>query len=95
MNFAFSSTRETGTERGFEEILAENFPTLRKNTNLPGDAYSKESACNAGDLCSILGSEIPPGEGNGSPLQYSYWRIPWKEEPGGLQSTGLQRVGHN
>ena len=23
------------------------------------------------------------------------WRIPWKEEPGGLQSTGLQRVGHD
>ena len=23
------------------------------------------------------------------------WRIPWIEEPGGLQSTGLQRVGHN
>ena len=21
------------------------------------------------------------------------WRIPWTEEPGGLQSTGLQRVG--
>ena len=23
------------------------------------------------------------------------WRIPWIEEPGGLQSMGLQRVGHN
>ena len=23
------------------------------------------------------------------------WRIPWREEPGGLQSTGLQRVGHD
>ena len=23
------------------------------------------------------------------------WRIPWKEEPGGLQSTGLQRVEHD
>ena len=23
------------------------------------------------------------------------WRIPWTEEPAGLQSTGLQRVGHN
>ena len=23
------------------------------------------------------------------------WRIPWTVEPGGLQSTGLQRVGHN
>ena len=23
------------------------------------------------------------------------WRIPWTEEPGGLQSVGLQRVGHD
>ena len=23
------------------------------------------------------------------------WRIPWEEEPGGLQSMGLQRAGHN
>ena len=31
----------------------------------------KESACNAGDLGSIPGSGRSPGEGNGSPLQYS------------------------
>ena len=23
------------------------------------------------------------------------WKIPWREEPGGLQSMGLQRVGHD
>ena len=23
------------------------------------------------------------------------WKIPWAEEPGGLQSMGLQRVGHS
>ena len=23
------------------------------------------------------------------------WRIPWTEEPGGLQSMGLQKVGHD
>ena len=23
------------------------------------------------------------------------WRIPWMEDPGGLQSVGLQRVGHD
>ena len=23
------------------------------------------------------------------------WRIPWTEEPGGLQSMGSQTVGHN
>ena len=35
------------------------------------------------------------GEGSGTPLQYSCWKIPWTEEPGGLQSMGSQRVGHD
>ena len=35
------------------------------------------------------------GEGNGTPLQYSAWKIPWKEEPGGLWSMGSQRVRHD
>ena len=38
----------------------------------PGGSDSKESACNAGDLGSIPGSERSPGAGNGYPLQYSY-----------------------
>ena len=42
-----------------------------------------------------LGREDSPREGNGYPLQYSAWRISWMEEPGGLQSTGSQRVGHD
>ena len=38
----------------------------------PGGSAGKESACNAGDLGLIPGSERRPGEGNGYPLQYSY-----------------------
>ena len=34
-------------------------------------------------------------QGNGTPLQYLAWKIPWTEEPGGLQSMGSERVGHN
>ena len=34
-------------------------------------------------------------EGHGSPLQYSCLENPWREEPGGLQAMGLQRVGHD
>ena len=37
----------------------------------PGDSEGKESACNAGDLGSIPGLGISPGEGNGNPLQDS------------------------
>ena len=38
---------------------------------LPGVSVGKESACNAGDLGSIPGSERSPGEGNGNPHQSS------------------------
>ena len=55
------------------------------NGGLPGGSEVEASACNVGDLGSIPGSGRSPREGNGNPLQYSCWRIPWTEEPGGLQ----------
>ena len=62
----------------------------------PGGSYGKDSACNAGDLGFFLGLGIPPGGGHGNPLQYSCLEnFPWTEEPGGVQSMGLQRVGHD
>ena len=64
---------------------------LFQQTGFPGGSDSKESACNAGDTGSIPGLERYGREGNGNPLQYSFaWRIPWTEEPGGLQSVGGQ-----
>ena len=50
----------------------------------PGGSDNKESACNAGNPGSIPRSGRSLGEGNSYPLQYSAWRIPWTEEPGGL-----------
>ena len=38
----------------------------------PGGSDGEESACNVGDLGSILGLGRSPGEGNGNPLQYSF-----------------------
>ena len=38
---------------------------------LPYSSEDEESACNEGNLGLIPGSGIYPGEGNGSPLQYS------------------------
>ena len=40
-------------------------------------------------------TQSPVGEGNGTPLQYFAWKIPWTEEPSKLQSMGLLRVGHD
>ena len=56
-----------------------------------GDSVSKEYTCNAGDLGLIPELGRSPEEGNGNPLKYLAWRIPWTEEPGGLQSMGSQR----
>ena len=42
-----------------------------------------------------LGWEDPLEEGMATHSGILTWRSPWTEEPGGLQSTGLQRVGHN
>ena len=52
-------------------------------THMPWWLSGKESACNAGDLGSIPGLGKSPGEGNGNPLQYSFLKNPWTEEPGG------------
>ena len=50
------------------------------------------SARDITDTGSIPGSERSPGERHGNPLQYLAWRIPWTEEPGGLQSMRSQRI---
>ena len=55
----------------------------------------KESACKAGDLGSIPGSEDPLEKGIATLSSILAWRIPWTEKPGRLQSTESQRVGHN
>ena len=59
----------------------------------PGSSDGKESACNAGDSGSIPGSRRSPREGIATHSSILAWKIPWTEEPGGLQSMGLQRVG--
>ena len=42
-----------------------------------------------------LGQEDPLEEEMAIHSGVLAWRIPWTEEPGGLQSTGSHRVGHN
>ena len=42
-----------------------------------------------------LSQEDPLEEGTATPSSILAWRIPWTEEPGGLQSMGSQRVGHD
>jgi len=53
---------------------------------------------NAGDIRdadSVPGSGDPLEEGTAADSSILAWRIPWTEEPGGLQSIGSQKVRHN
>ena len=63
----------------------------------PGGARGK-SACQCRrlrDAGSISGSGRSPAGGHGNPLSILVWRIPWTEEPGGLEFIGSQRVRHD
>ena len=77
---------------------------LRQNTSecwlfwgegFPGGSVVKSLPASVGEVWLIPGSGRSPGEGNGNPLHSTAWRVPWTEEPCGLQSMGSQRVGHD
>ena len=57
--------------------------------NLPADAEDMR------DVGLTHGWDNPLEEGMATHSSILAWRIPWTEEPGGLQSMGLQRVGHD
>ena len=61
----------------------------------PGSSVGKESTCNAEDPGSILGSGNPLEVEMAKHSSILAWKIPWTEEPGGLQSMGLKRVRYN
>ena len=55
----------------------------------------KNLSADLGYLNSIPSSEKSHGRENGMLSSILAWKIPWIEEPGGLQSSGLQRIGHD
>ena len=55
----------------------------------------KNLPANTGNAGSIPGLGRSPEEEMATHSSILAWRIPWTEEPGGLQSMGLHRVGHN
>ena len=57
--------------------------------NLPASAEDQ------GTRVRSLGPEDPLEEEMATHSSTSAWKIPWTAEPGGLQSTGLQRVRHH
>ena len=53
------------------------------------------NARDTGDVGQSLGREDPLEEGMATHSSIPAWRSPWTEEPGGIQSIGLQRVRHD
>ena len=69
---------------------------LKSSMGFPGGSVGTESICNAGDM---FGKETCSGrtleKGMATHSSILSWRVPWTEEPSGLQSVGSQRVQHN
>ena len=83
MSFLLESPTNSGQAANQSQVLYSNWPFnhlfdaslpvqvfLPSYLGFPCHSVGKESACNAGDLDSVLGSGRSPGEGNGNPLQY-------------------------
>ena len=73
----------------YVQYMFNNIYMLSK-TSMKSEAHLK-----AYIRCRRCGSGRFPGRGNGNLLQYSFLENSVEEEPGGLQSMGLQRVGHD
>ena len=81
--FATQAKDKYLTDQIYKELITSQVALLVKN--LPAIA---------GDIRS-LGWEDPLEEGTAIHSSVLAWRIPWKDEPGGLQFKGLHRVGHD
>ena len=71
----------------YKTVMAPLYGAVVKNP--PAKAGDKS------DMGLILGWEDPLEEEITTHSSNLAWRIPWTEEPGGLQPVGLHRVGHN
>ena len=89
-----SAGMNIGIHVSFSVFISSGYIPRSGTAGSHGGSEVKASVYNAGDVGSIPGSGRSPGEGNGNPLQYSCLETPM-EKPGGLQSTGSQRVGHD
>ena len=76
----------TLSEGNIRKLRDENFPIAQMVKYLP---VMQETRVR------FLGQEDPLEKGMATHSSTLAWRIPWTEEPGGLQSRGSQRAGHD
>ena len=67
---------------------------MQINFRLPGGLGVKNPPANTRDA-GCIGRKGPLEEGMATHSSILAWRIPWAAEPGGLQSMGSQRLGHD
>ena len=65
------------------------------NFNFICSSDGEASAYNAGDSVRSLDRKDPLEKEMATHSSTLAWKIPWMEEPGGLQSMGSRRVGHD
>ena len=92
MNILLSKASPNSTVKGYFHLTVTQFFFffVGWSKGFPGGSDGKESACNEGDLSSIPGLEDPLEKAMATHSSILAWRIPWTEEPGGLESMGLQ-----
>ena len=73
-------------------LFAEVFLIINSISGFPDSSVVKNLPTNSVDMGLIPGFGRSPGEGNAIRSSILAWEIPWIEEPGWLQSFGLQRV---
>ena len=59
----------------------------------PCDSVVKNPSASGGDAVQFLGGEDPLEEKMATRCSILAWKVPQREEPGGLQSMGSQRAG--
>ena len=96
----YSSPKFPGQNTGVSSLslLQGIFPTQGLNPGLPHCRqilYQLSHKGSPRDADSALGREDLLEKVMATHSSIFAWRIPWIEEPGGLQSIGLQRVGHD
>ena len=75
------TVHQEGTDLGFpHDSVVKNLPAMQELQEI---------------FVRFLGGEYPLEEGMAIHSSILAWRIPWTEEPGGLQSIGLQKVKNN
>ena len=79
---------------GKERSRMYNHPSSLSRDFLPWWLSGKESTCQRRRHVQSLGREDPLEKGMTAHSSILAWEISWTEEPGGLQSMGSQRGGH-